>query len=164
MEINKTTSEYYLDAIMGSSSDGARALQVETQTDEDILNPKDKTSISPEAKEAASQMRTKSLAEQAGGNGQHGAPSEEESSAGEDGDESLSSTGMGGGGANQSSSSDKVAELKAKLEQLGSRLSQILNSGHPDEAKEAQAAPISAQMSEISAQIAELEAEAEQAA
>ena len=160
MEINKSTSEYYLDAILGSSNNNSRALQVENNIDEDVLNPKDKTSISPEARQAADQMRSKSIAEQAGGNGQHGAtPNEDPASAENEDETSLKSDQMGGSGASQSSPADKIAELKAKLEQLGSRLSQVMNSNSPDGVKEAQAAPIEAQMSEIAAQISELEAQ-----
>ncbi len=161
MEINKSTSEYYLDAILGSSNNSSRPLQVENNIDgEDVLNPKDKTSISPEARQAADQMRSKSIAEQAGGNGQHGAtPNEDPASAENEDETSLKSDQMGGSGASQSSPADKIAELKAKLEQLGSRLSQVMNSNSPDGVKEAQAAPIEAQMSEIAAQISELEAQ-----
>lgn len=159
MEINKTTSEYYLDAILGSSNNGSRALQLDSNTDEDILNPKDRTSISPEARQAADQMRSKSIAEQAGGNGRHGYSPEDEAGAGEAEDNSLTSGQMGGSGVSQSSPADKIAELKAKLEQLGSRLSQVMNSSQPDGIKESQAAPIEAQMSEIASQISELEAQ-----
>ncbi len=159
MEINRTASDYYLDAISASNNSDARAPKFDSSTGEDILNPKDITSISPEARQAADQMRSKSIAEQACGDGRHSPKEDESSSAENEEDLSLTSGQMGGSGAAQSSPADKIAELKAKLEKLGARLSQVLNSNSPDGVKEAQAAPIEAQMSEIAAQISELEAQ-----
>ena len=64
-------------------------------------------------------------------------------------------------GAASSDSTDKLEALQSKLQQLQAKKSQILSAGGvSDEAKEAQASGIDAQINQVMSEIAELQAQA----
>ena len=64
-------------------------------------------------------------------------------------------------GATSSDSTDKLEALQSKLQQLQAKKSQILSAGGvSDEAKEAQASGIDAQINQVMSEIAELQAQA----
>ena len=143
MQINKIILDYYAAAAQAHNRN-AISHAVSPQAEEkrgDLLNPKDTVNFSAAAREAAANPAAVSATENNGNN-----PFKEQ------GDSQNSNAN-----AYTLSPETQSAEIKARISQLASNLSQVMSSALPENVKTARAGSLYGQISELSARLAQLQ-------